>query len=154
MCENSFLCYDSFSIVGEEIKGEGWFFFMIFIGIWLQIASNFIHLHRNQLTRETLKERRYSSTRKNYILQSVLWSFISTLLWILRVVLIIGNNIWIFIAILIGNVIGHYWALTVQQGDAPVINAPDSHIDERKPLNPPKDKALKQQLKSFNIISF
>ena len=86
---------------------------------------------------------------------SVLWSFISTLLWILRVVLIIGNNVWIFVAILIGNVIGHYWALTVQQGDAPVINAPHNHIDERKPLNPPKDKALNQKaLKSFNLLSF
>ena len=41
MCENTFLCYDSFIIVGEEIKGEGWFFLMIFIGVWLQIASNF-----------------------------------------------------------------------------------------------------------------
>ena len=125
MCENSFLCYDSFNIVGEEIKGEGWFFLMIFIGLWLQIASNFIHLHRNQLTRETLKEARDSPQRKIYVGKSVLWSFISTLLWIIRVVLIIGNNIWIFIAILIGNVIGHYWALTVQEADAQVVNAPD-----------------------------
>jgi len=145
MCENTFLCYDSFNIVGEEIKGEGWFFLMIFIGICLQIVSNFIHLHRNQLTRETLKEEKGSDTRTNYVGKSVLWSFISTILWIVRVVLIIGNNIWIFIAILIGNVIGHYWALTVQEADAKVVNGA-----KIEPLLPNK----KQQLKSFNLLSF
>ena len=145
MCENTFLCYDSFNIVGEEIKGEGWFFLMIFIGICLQIVSNFIHLHRNQLTRETLKEEKGSDTRTNYVGKSVLWSFISTILWIVRVVLIIGNNIWIFIAILIGNVIGHYWALTVQEADAKVV-----HGASKEPLLPEKGS----KLKSFNLLSF
>jgi hypothetical protein len=117
MCENSFLCYTSFSILGQEIKGVGLFFSMIFVGFWLQIASNFVGLWRNQLTRETLKENKESDARHKFIIKSVFWMFISTVLWILRVVLIIGNNVWIFGTILIGNVLGHLWALTVQHAD-------------------------------------
>jgi len=30
---------------------------------------------------------------------------------------VIGNNIWIFIVILLGNVTGNHWALTVQEAD-------------------------------------
>lgn len=124
MCDNSFLCYTSFSILGQEIEGSGWFFAMIFLGFCLQIASNFVGLWRNQLTRETLKEKRGTKFRHAYILKSVFWTFVSTVLWILRVVLIIGNNVWIYAAILIGNVFGHYWALTVQHADTQVFSPP------------------------------
>ena len=124
MCENSFLCYESFSILGQEIKGAGWFFAMIFLGFCLQIGSNFVNLWRSQLTRETLQEKIGTKYRHIYILKSVFWTFISTVLWIMRVVLIIGNNIWIYGAILLGNVIGHYWALTVQHADSKVFNPP------------------------------
>ena len=129
MCENAFLCYDKFTILGETIEGVGWFALMVFGALVLQIISNFVSLWRNQLTRETLEEARNSKTRKKDVLKSVLWSFIATLLWIIRVILIIGNNIWIFAAVLIGNVAGYYWALIRQRGDTRVVTPPSSNSD-------------------------
>lgn len=135
MCENAFLCYDQFTILGATIEGVGWFILMVVGALILQIISNFVSLWRNQLTRETLENARNSKTRRKDVLKSVLWSFIATLLWILRVILIIGNNIWIFVAVLIGNVAGYYWALIRQRGDSKVINPPSS---QNQALNGPK----------------
>lgn len=117
MCDNSFLCYTEFHVLGEKITGGGWFFLMIFGAFWLQIAANFVGLWRSQLTRETLKVGKESAGRHTFILKSVFWTFISTVLWILRVVLIIGNNAWVYGTILIGNVAGHLWALTATDAD-------------------------------------
>ena len=117
MCENSFTCMHQISIAGYDLEGYQWFFSMIVVAFWLQIISNFIWLKNSQLSREILRDPPGSDTRNNLVRWSSFWVGISTMVWILRIVLVIGNNIWIFIVILLGNVTGNHWALTVQEAD-------------------------------------
>ena len=117
MCENSFTCMRQINIAGYDLEGYQWFFIMIVIAFWLQIISNFIWLKNSQLSREILRDPPGSKTRNNLVRWSSVWVGISTMVWILRIVLVIGNNIWIFIVILLGNVTGNHWALTVQEAD-------------------------------------
>ena len=117
MCENSFTCMHQISIAGYDLEGYQWFFSMIVVAFWLQIISNFIWLKNSQLSREILRDPPGSDTRQKLVRWSSFWVGISTMVWILRIVLVIGNNIWIFIVILLGNVTGNHWALTVQEAD-------------------------------------
>jgi hypothetical protein len=105
------------SIAGYDLEGYQWFFSMIVVAFWLQIISNFIWLKNSQLSREILRGPPGSDTRQKLVRWSSFWVGISTIVWILRIVLVIGNNIWIFIVILLGNVTGNHWALTVQEAD-------------------------------------
>ena len=105
------------SIAGYDLEGYQWFFSMIVVAFWLQIISNFIWLKNSQLSREILRDPPGSDTRQKLVRWSSFWVGISTMVWILRIVLVIGNNIWIFIVILLGNVTGNHWALTVQEAD-------------------------------------
>ena len=117
MCENSFTCYSEVYFAGVFYEGIGWFFSMLVAAFWLQILANFLWLKNTQLSREILQAPLNSSKRKALIGWSVFWTGISTLVWILRIVLIIGNNVWIFITILLGNVTGTFWASSVQVKD-------------------------------------
>lgn len=117
MCENSFTCMHQISIAGYDLEGYQWFFSMIVVAFWLQIISNFIWLKNSQLSREILRDPPGSDTRQKLVRWSSFWVGISTVVWILRIVLVIGNNVWIFIVILLGNVTGNHWALTVQEAD-------------------------------------
>ena len=105
------------SIAGYDLEGYQWFLSMLVIAFWLQIISNFIWLKNSQLSREILRDPPGSETRNNLVCWSSFWVGISTMVWILRIVLVIGNNVWIFLVILLGNVTGNHWALTIQEAD-------------------------------------
>lgn len=117
MCNNTFTCYDQINIVGTEIDGFGWFLLMALITFALQIAANFLWLKSAQISREILQLDSKDNKRRSLVGWSVMWTAISTFVWVARIVLVIGNNIWIFITILLGNVTGTYWASTIQQKD-------------------------------------
>ena len=137
MCENSFTCMHQISIAGHHLEGYQWFFSMIVVAFLLQIISNFIWLKNSQLSREILRDPPGSDTRQKLVRWSSFWVGISTMVWILRIVLVIGNNIWIFIVILLGNVTGNHWALTVQEAD---LSRELSF--QQKTKNQPKKKGL------------
>lgn len=136
MCSNSFTCLTEIHIVGTQFVGYQWFFIMIFVAFWLQIAANFVWLKTSQLSREILKAGPKSKWRMSLIYWSDFWTGISTLIWILRVVLVIGNNLWIFIVILLGNITGKHWALTIQEKDLYVEK------DTSKPIKKKKNKLV------------
>ena len=47
----------------------------------------------------------------------MIWTAISTTIYIARVVLIGGNNLWIYLVVLAGNVIGVFWSQQEQEAD-------------------------------------
>jgi len=118
MCDNSFTCYSEVYFAGVLFEGLGWFFSTLVVTFWLQIVANFLWLKNTQLSREILQAPLGSQERSALITLSVFWTGVSTLVWILRIVLVIGNNVWIFITILLGNVTGTFWASSVQGKDS------------------------------------
>lgn len=156
-CTTVFTCASEFEIVGVKFEGHAWFCTMVMAAFWLQIAANFIWLQNSQLAREIMQLDIGSKPRRKLVLLSLLWTAFSTVVWIARIMLIIGNNLWIYATVLLGNVVGTYWASTTQKPDKhslvgdlealllsrnPKVNAVLRQLSERmrgltKAVNPP-----------------
>ena len=147
----AFTCASEFEIVGVEFHGHAWFFTMMAVAFLLQIAANFISLKNSQLAREILQIDVGSQQRKKLVVLSLLWTGLSTLVWIARIMLIIGNNLWIYLTVLVGNVVGTYWASTVQKPDK------HSHIGDMEAMllskNPKVLVILKQLSRRMQELS-
>ena len=114
-CDHPFVCGNEIEILGWKLEGVGWYIFMICIALILQITANFVWLQNSQTTRELMKLKK--DKRGPYYMRSLLWTGISTIISITRIVLIGGNNLGVYITILIGNLIGTYWAQSQQHAD-------------------------------------
>ena len=107
-CDHPFLCASEVNILGWHLQGEGWFVGLLVLAVILQIAANFVWVINGQVSRHILKLSK--DKRGDYYLQSLIWTAVSTIISIVRVVLIGGNNLYIYLTILLGNLIGQYWA--------------------------------------------
>ena len=114
-CEDPFTCAEQIDILGWTLDGVGWFLLMITIAFVLQVAANFVWTKNGQVSRELMKLK--IEDRGDYYIQSLVWTGISTIISITRIVLIGGNNLYVFITILIGNLVGTYWAQSRQHAD-------------------------------------
>lgn len=121
MCDDTFTCANEIHILSYEIPGEGWFVLMLIIALVLQIAANFIWIQSSQATRELLQkpisERGNALDFNSLMGRNVMWTIISTIVWIIRIIMVMGSNIYIFIVVLIGNVIGVIWTNSKQKRD-------------------------------------
>jgi hypothetical protein len=115
--ETPFVCYSQIHIVGIELHGVPWFVGMLLFGFALQIAANFIWLQNSQVSRVLLQYKKREQRRAELICQSVGWTAVGTTIGILRVIFIIGNNLWLYIVILVGDVVGTAAASYVQSKD-------------------------------------
>jgi len=119
MCEDKFTCASEIHILNYEIEGILWFVIMLIIALGLQWAANYIWIQNSQNSRELLQlpiEDR-GSFFEGKLGWSMAWTAISTLIWIARITLVMGSNLYIFICVLIGNLIGVYWTQSNQPQD-------------------------------------
>ena len=112
-----FVCVSRVEILGMEIEGEGWFVMILVLAFSLQVAANFIRLKNTQYSREILQLTAKDNKRTPLVHHFVWWTALSTTVWIIRVIFIMGNNLWIYLVILLGNVVGVYLASTRQAAD-------------------------------------
>lgn len=119
MCEDSFTCGSQIHILSYEIDGVGWFIFMLVVAFGLQWAANYIWVQNSQVTRELLQKPKdeRGDMCSGLMYQSMVWTLISTLVWIARIVLVMGSNIYIFTVVLLGNLIGVYFTQKNQKPD-------------------------------------
>ena len=121
MCDDTFTCATEVHILNYHIEGVGYFLFMLLIALILQIAANFIWIQSSQATRELLQkpisERGNAFDFSTLMGKNVMWTIISTIVWIARIILVMGSNIYIFVIVLVGNVIGIIWTSSRQKRD-------------------------------------
>lgn len=115
--DTPFLCYSHIQIIGIDLSGVPWFVGMLVLAFVLQISANFIWLKNSQISRELLQYKSGDPGRSPLICKSVGWTALSTSIGILRVIFIIGNNFWLYLIILLGDVVGTAAASYVQSGD-------------------------------------
>ncbi len=115
--ETPFTCYSQIHIVGIELQGIPWFVGMSLLAFALQIAANFIWLQVSQVSRVLLQYKKTDVRRGKLICKSVGWTALGTTIGILRVIFIIGNNLWLYIVILAGDIVGTAAASYVQSQD-------------------------------------
>lgn len=118
-CPDSFTCAQEIHILSYEIEGWGWFLVMLMIAFGLQWAANYVWIQNSQVTRELLQLdiNKRGSLFTGKIAESMQWTLISTLVWIARIILVMGSNLWIFLVVLIGNLWGVYWTQMRQKPD-------------------------------------
>lgn len=117
MCENTFTCTSRVNFVGYEFDGVHWFVTMLVVAFLLQISSNWAWLRISQSYREILHEMPMSKERAALLPYNLLWTGIWTTIFVLRIAFIAGSNIYVFFIILLGNITGTAWALSVQEQD-------------------------------------
>lgn len=119
MCEDKFTCASEIHILNYEIDGVFPFVVMLFIALGLQLAANYVWIQNSQNSRELLQlptdDR--GSFFDGKLGWSMAWTAISTLIWIARITLVMGSNLYIFICVLIGNLIGVYYTQSRQPQD-------------------------------------
>ena len=119
MCQDTFTCYDSIRILSYDIEGVLPFLCMVIIAGVLQFAANWVWIQSSQVTREILQleEKDRGSCISGKLYESMKWTLISTMIWIARIILVMGSNIFIFIIVLIGNLAGVYYTQSTQKRD-------------------------------------
>ena len=115
--EMPFLCLTRFNIAGSEVEGAGWFFLMLGVAFGLQVSANFIWLKNMQYSREILQLKPESPERQPLVWLSVAWTALSNVVWIMNVIFVMGDNLWMFLVIILGNSAGIYWASVKQNAD-------------------------------------
>ena len=132
--ETPFTCYSQIHIVGIELQGIPWFVGMLLLAFALQIAANFIWLQVSQVSRVLLQYKKTDVRRGKLICKSVGWTALGTTIGILRVIFIIGNNLWLYIVILVGDVVGTAAASYVQSKDEDV-QSKDEDVQSKDELD-------------------
>ena len=122
MCDYDFTCASVVHILGEDIEGEGFFILMLIVCLVLQILANYVWGQNAQVSRELLQkptsQRGSVFDLSSLMGRSIMWTVISTFIWIVRIILIMGNNVWIYLVVLIGNALGVYLTQRYQAPDA------------------------------------
>lgn len=121
MCTDLFLCTDEVHILTYELKGSGFFIVMLIVALGLQITANYIWIQSAQVSREILQkdpdERGNPFDPHTLMGRSLMWTLISTVIFIIRITLIMGSNLYIFLVVLTGNLIGTYYTQLSQKRD-------------------------------------
>lgn len=144
-CDWYFLCANKINILGEDIEGVGWFIFMLLIALSLQILANKIYVENSQVIRVMLQvdsDKRGSPFDVNsYMFKTLAWTLASTLVWIARIILVMGNNLYIFLVVLVGNLAGVYYTLKNQHADTHSLADDILSMLERRQTGNTKTKA-------------
>lgn len=125
---NHLLTYDTTWVAGYKCTSMTLYFTILGVAVLLQIARNFIWTKTSQATREALHEPiegegcfgaccSCNSARMAYIRQLLFYTVVSMILYIINILLILGANLGILGAVLLGNVLGTWLSVSLQKQD-------------------------------------
>ncbi len=123
-------CTTTFKILDIRLENQpGWFWFSVFLAFILQFVANILWLKNTQLARELLHTEqekeckgrcfnfKYRDLCSTHMKESWLYNGLSSFVFILRILLLVGNNIFIFIGIMLGNIMGVWYTQAVEGKD-------------------------------------
>ena len=115
--ESNFINWSTTVIVGFECEAAWLYWCVWVVAVLLQVLRNMIWTRSGQAQRMALHHPIGSPERSAYIRTLLIYTVISMLLYIVSFLLIVGANLGILLAILIGNVSGVYYSMTNQKKD-------------------------------------
>ena len=104
-------------VAGYKCTSELLYWGIFVLAIFLQIGRNLIWVKSAQATREALHESNKDGSRTPYLWELVGYTIVSMALYIANILLILGANIGILCAVLIGNVAGTVWSISNEHPD-------------------------------------
>lgn len=135
MCD-PFVCFERVRFFSWELPPDfGYIFILLVVTFGLQWLANIVWTANAQNTRNLFQEPidKRGTIFTGLLGRSMAYTFLATLLWILRITLILESNLWIYIMVLLGNMVGVYW--TESRTKADHQNTADSLTAMLKRLN-------------------
>ena len=128
------------------------FWLVCILAVMIQIARNIIWIKNSQATRHALKVQ--SNKRScDLLIPLLLYTFISTALYIFSILIILGGNIIILMFILIGNLIGVALSMSEQDADKERLTTAMLHIKCRWEVLSTKNLNKEEQEEYNNMQS-
>jgi len=119
MC-NQFICFERVRVFTWDLPPNFLYIFILLVVTFgLQWLANIVWTENAQVTRNLFQEpkEKRGTWRSGLLGQSLLYTLLSTLLWIVRITLILESNLWIYLMVLLGNVVGVYWTQSRNKAD-------------------------------------
>lgn len=126
-----FTCTDSVELFGEMYDGAGAYWSILFLVTVLQFFENYRRVRRNQTVRELSRLQRGSAMRTPKILLATALESIGMIMWVISVLIMVGNNLWMFVGMVLGNTFGMFFAtLTMPRDDTRVLALLMSELEQ------------------------
>lgn len=114
---HSFLDHSSSYIVGYRCDSVGLFVGIVVLAFFLVIGQNVLATKDGQASRQALLTKKGSPERQKIIWTLLWYTFLSSLLGTIHVLLVVGMNIYVLSALLLGNLAGVFWSYHEQKAD-------------------------------------
>lgn len=100
-------------LLGNECASSAMFWVVFFLAIVIQIMRNIIWIKSSQATRMALQKKKGERPKWSIVMYTIL----STSLHLISILVILGGNLWVMLAILVGNVVGVLISVGDQEAD-------------------------------------
>ena len=114
---HSFLDHSSSYIVGYRCDSTWLFAGIVVLAFFLVIGQNVLATKDSQASRQALLTRKGSPERQKIIWTLLWYTFWSSVLGTVHVLLVVGMNIYVLTALLLGNLAGVFWSYHEQKAD-------------------------------------
>lgn len=114
---HSFLDHSSSYIVGYRCDSTWLFVGIVVLAFFLVIGQNVLATKDSQASRQALLTRKGSPERQKIIWTLLWYTFWSSVLGTVHVLLVVGMNIYVLTALLLGNLAGVFWSYHEQKAD-------------------------------------
>lgn len=148
---HSFTDFSSSYIVGYKCDSVGLFIAIVAAAVALVVGQNVLATKEGQASRLALTTRKGSKERGQIIWTLLWYTFLSSVLGTVHVLLVVGANVAVLGALMVGNLLGVWWSYHEQKADehdpsgdlTAILRAAKESPDEKK------WKELRQQLREF-----
>ena len=101
------------TLFGSVCNNSAMFWIVCLLAVLIQIGRNILWIKNSQATREALKEK---SNERNLV-PLMMYTFANTSLYIFSILVILGGNLIVLLAVLVGNLIGVALSMSEQDAD-------------------------------------
>lgn len=104
-------------LAGYKCTSDVVFYIVLASGVLIVLAQNYIGTKDGQASRQALTLPKHSKARDAVIRKLLLYTFVQSVLSTVHILLVVGLNFYVLLALMFGNVLGTYLSFRSQQQD-------------------------------------
>ena len=104
-------------LAGYKCTSDVIFYIVLASGVLIVLAQNYIGTKDGQASRQALTLPKHSKARDAVIRKLLVYTFVQSVLSTVHILLVVGLNFYVLLALMFGNVLGTYLSFRSQQQD-------------------------------------
>lgn len=104
-------------LAGYKCTSDVIFYIVLASGVFIVLAQNYIGTKDGQASRQALTLPKHSKARDAVIRKLLVYTFVQSVLSTVHILLVVGLNFYVLLALMFGNVLGTYLSFRSQQQD-------------------------------------